>query len=47
MICERHNAIATHQEYGRGYCARCFREALKVAEDMTLEALVRRLRGTK
>ena len=42
MICPRHNAIATHQEYGRGYCARCFAEAIQYA---TLEASERVIRG--
>jgi len=46
MICPRHRAIATHTEHGRAYCLACFREALRFADEMTLEMVVRRLRGT-
>lgn len=45
MAVEVVNAIASHQEYGRGYCLRCFAEALRWADEMTLERVVRRLQG--
>ncbi len=47
MICRRHNAIATHQEYGRGYCLRCFAEALRYASLDSAEKVIRRLQGRK
>ena len=47
MLCLRHNAIATHQEYGRGYCLRCFTEAIRFAQLEASEKVIRRLQGRK
>ena len=59
VLCRRHNAIASHMEYGLPMCVGCFREALLEAVSEALERqieamraysvgdLVRRLEGRK
>ena len=42
MICQRHQAIATHTEDGVAYCQRCFREAIIEADTVELERMMRR-----
>ena len=47
MICPRHRLIARFEEHGRAYCGKCFAEAATFAREMTMEMVIRRLRGKR